>query len=570
MAQSLKTLIGKDASSGGSSGPQATDNREFKNFQDWYGEVERNGSYIPGSTRDCGNTSGGTGTGPQQRISRQGNVVNWVVPNGVTKIRVTLLGGGGGGGSRRGTHYHGGGGGQGAAFVSSEVNVSAGQTLDIQVGRGGQGSDNTSTGSPGTNTSVVMSNPDGGNSVLSMLSPGAYGGENNGSSPPSPPAGNISGSAAITQNQINHTGGQSGVGSGRSFGFGPEGYGAGGGGSAGSYKGNGNRGGNASNSAGYSFCSGGGGGIGGRGGDAGSNNSTSSSWAHGGGGGGSRGAGVDGSNNDSNPQSHGGEGWTDQISGLGYTDHEDPKIDGTNVSKGTYYKGWDPNFQWAWNGTGMWDWWKLMKGARFGDGVAEQTNASRLSGGGGGGSNSYEGGLQGGGGTTSTGAAALGATYGTKMFNGVLGRLLGAGAAGACSENHNFGAQSYPGGEGGAGAGGGGAASYTTNNQYSNRDWHVTWQWDTTNMAFTYSMDGATFGAQYNGRGDGNLGQNFGKLQPIGGAGGACGGGGGGGSQASGGPGGIGAGGGGGNGHFNTSYGGRGGEGGPGYVLIEW
>ena len=415
-----------------------------------------------------------------------------------------------------------------------------------------------------------MSNPDGGNSVLSMLSPGAYGGENNGSSPPNPPAGNISGSAALAPNQINHTGGQSGVGSGRSFGFGPEGYGAGGGGSAGSYKGNGFRGGNASNSAGYSFASGGGGGIGGRGGDAGSNNGPSSSWSHGGGGGGSRSDGIDGSNNNSSPQSHGGQGWTDQISALGYTDHEEPKLDGQNVNKGTYHKGWDPCFQWAWNGTGQWDWWKLMKGARFGDGVAEETNASRLSGGGGGGG-SYEAGLQGGssgGGGGST--AAGGATYGTKMFNGVLGRLLGAGAAGACSDNHNFGNNSYPGGEGGSGAGGGGAASYTTNNQYTNRDWYSSWQWDTTNMAFTYSVDGAVFGAQYDGRGDGNLGQNFGKLQPLGGAGGACGGGGGCGSYGIGGPGGIGAGGGGGNGHFNTSYGGRGGTGGPGYVLIEW
>ena len=565
MAQSLKTLIGKDSSA--SSGEvTAVDNREFKNWQDWYGTDEERDSAIPQVQRDPGNTSGGTGTGPQNRKAGYNSQFNWVVPNGVTKIRVTCLGGGGGGASRRGTHYHGGGGGQGAAFVSGEVSVSAGQTLQIIVGRGGQGQNSIGPGNNGTDTSVVMAPGDGGTSALNMLSPGAYGGYQNGGSPPSPGPGTLSGSSLLGSYQYNNAGGQSGVGSSRSFGFGPEGYGAGGGGSAGSYRGAGYRGGNASNSAGYSFCSGGGGGIGGRGGDAGSSNTSSTYWSHGGGGGGSRGQGVDGNNNDSSPQSHGGTGTSDQVTALGFEDNEEPKLDGSGVNKGIYHRGWDPCFQAAWVNNENWDWWRLMKGTRYGDGDKENVNASRISGGGS--SSQYESGLIGGGGGGAT-TEPLGATYPAKMFNGVLGRLTGSGGAATASDNHNFGNQSYPGGEGGSGSGGGGAASSTTNHQHSQREWWKEWEWDTTNMAYTLSYDNNTFGYG-NGRGKDNLGFNFGKMQPNGGAGGACGGGGGCGTYGIGGPGGIGAGGGGGNGHYSTQYGGKGGSGGPGYVLIEW
>ena len=569
MAQSLKTLIGKESSSSSGGGP--TDNREFKNFQDFYGVVERNSNYMPSNTRDCGNTSGGTGTGAQERKVDYNVTKNWVVPNGVSKIRVTILGAGGGGASRRNTHYNGGGGGQGAAFVSGEVNVTAGQTLDIQVGRGGQGADSTQSGGNGSSTTVAMSSGDGGTSVLSMISPGGYGGRESGNVPPTPGVGTLSGSALLAPNQINNKGGQSGSGSNRSFGFGPEGYGAGGGGSAGSYKNDGYRGGNASNSAGYSFTSGGGGGIGGRGGDAGSNNSTGQQWSHAGGGGGSRSAGIDGSNNDSSPQSHGGGGWTDQLTGYAYTPHEEQQqeLSGAPARPDNYYRGYDPTNSNLNNDWSTWGWWKIMKGTRFGDGVSETVQASRLSGGGGS-SGTYEGGLSGAGGGAAGGTSAGPATYGPKMFNGILGRLVGSGGAGTSSENHNFGHKCYMGGEGGAGGGGGGAASTTTQNQTTNRDWYNFFEWDPTNMAFTFSVNGNTFGAQYDGRGSQNLGDNMFRLQGTGGCGGACGGGGGSGTYSVAGCGGIGAGGGGGNGHFNTSYGGRGGEGGPGYVLIEW
>ena len=567
MAQSLQTLIGK--TSGGSTEEGPTDNREFKNFQDFYGVVERNQSEMPSNTRDCGNADGGTGTGPQERKVTYNNTVNWVVPTGVSKIRVTILGAGGGGASRRGTHYHGGGGGQGAAFVSGEVNVTAGQTLDIQVGRGGEGADSPSSGGNGSSSSVAMSSGDGGTSVLSLISPGGYGGIEAGNLPPNPSTGTLSGSALLSPYQYNNAGGQSGKGSGRSFGFGPEGYGAGGGGSAGSYKGTGYRGGNGENSAGYSFTSGGGGGIGGNGGNAGSNNSASQGWSHAGGGGGSRSQGNNGANSNSGVQSHGGQGWTDQLTGFGFTPHEEQsqELATAPARPDEYYRGYDPtnsSLNSAWN---SWDWWKIMKGTRFGDGVSETVQASRLSGGGSG--DSFEGGMAGGGSGSGV-TAAGGATYGPKMFNGVLGRLVGSGGAGTSTENHNFGHQSFQGGEGGSGGGGGGAASTTTTSQTSNREWYNFFEWDPTNMAFTYSINGATFGAQYDGRGEQNLADNTFRLQGVGGCGGACGGGGGSGSYSIAGMGGIGAGGGGGNGHFNTTYGGRGGEGGPGYVLIEW
>ena len=63
----LSTLIG--------SGGSGSDPREFKNWQDWYGERYggQNNSYpdqsTPSSTRDAGNSDGGTGTGAQQRLS---------------------------------------------------------------------------------------------------------------------------------------------------------------------------------------------------------------------------------------------------------------------------------------------------------------------------------------------------------------------------------------------------------------------------------------------------------------------------------------------------------------------
>ena len=106
MAQSLKTLIGKDTGASG-----APSNLEFKNFQDFFGSMAYGDSHVPDDTRDAGNTSGGTGTGPQSRKVAYNTKIDWVVPNGVNKVRVTAVGAGGGGSTKRSSHYHGGGGG---------------------------------------------------------------------------------------------------------------------------------------------------------------------------------------------------------------------------------------------------------------------------------------------------------------------------------------------------------------------------------------------------------------------------------------------------------------------------
>jgi|TARA_R100001463_G_scaffold19123_3_gene47240 hypothetical protein len=61
---------------------------------------------------------------------------HWVVPAGVTKIKVCLQGAGAGGGVILSNNGHGGGGGGGGAYVESEFNVSAGQVFMLKVGEG--------------------------------------------------------------------------------------------------------------------------------------------------------------------------------------------------------------------------------------------------------------------------------------------------------------------------------------------------------------------------------------------------------------------------------------------------
>ena len=85
MATLLSALIGSSGSGAGE------DNREFKNFQDWYGYYAGGQSNTfnfatPQSTRDPGNTTGGTGTGAQNRRAPDNTTFNWDVPSGVTKI----------------------------------------------------------------------------------------------------------------------------------------------------------------------------------------------------------------------------------------------------------------------------------------------------------------------------------------------------------------------------------------------------------------------------------------------------------------------------------------------------
>jgi hypothetical protein len=81
---------------------------------------------------------------------------NWSVPTGVTSIDVFMVGGGGGGGADGG-----GGGGGGAAISRSAFAVTAGNTLALTVGTGGNGSNwNTGyTGTDGSASTLVRTSP---------------------------------------------------------------------------------------------------------------------------------------------------------------------------------------------------------------------------------------------------------------------------------------------------------------------------------------------------------------------------------------------------------------------------
>tara|TARA_B100000427_G_scaffold98368_1_gene80893 strand:- start:3545 stop:5170 length:1626 start_codon:yes stop_codon:yes gene_type:complete len=541
MATLLSTLIG----AGGASG-SGTDNREYKNFQDWYGYYaggQSNGYNFatPQSTRDPGNTSGGTGTGAQNRRAVDNSTFTWEVPTGVSKVRITCLGGGGGAGHYR-SHYYGDSGGSGGGFGSGEFNVTAGEVLDIFVGRGGWGRyQDSGWGGSGQTTSVQASSANGGSGHLNVQAGG--GGRGYHSSNVDPPGSStVNGSDLISGTNMAYTGGRGGYGSQTGFGWGPEGYPSGGGGSCASYKGNGYRGGNGDN-GGYGYGGAGGGGIGGEGGNTSGNNSPSNVEFWGAGGGGSAGQGTNGypsgGGSSYNPKGGAGASWVSADGGGGYTGQGMKSVEGNNDSSNMY------------NGYNNANWYYYGSGSRYGDGVGSSYSGG--GGGGGGGGSQYEqgfGGSSGGGGGT---------TYpNAKTFNGVLGRLFGGGGCGGPRSSANFGGQAHTAGNGGAGAGGGGCGVETNNgqNDYSNMNNYCTFS--TVDLAWYVN--------------DNQIDQNHYRLNGNGGHGGALGGGGGGNSQhgSMGGNGGIGAGGGGAIGHYSPSSNGQSGAGGPGYVLIEW
>lgn len=82
----------------------------------------------------------------------------WIVPKGVKKIKVYLVGGGGGGGT---SNWGGGGGGGGGEVVETDViNVKFGDSFEFTIGKGGLTGAATGyyTSSPSTNgTDTVFS-----------------------------------------------------------------------------------------------------------------------------------------------------------------------------------------------------------------------------------------------------------------------------------------------------------------------------------------------------------------------------------------------------------------------------
>ena len=100
---------------------------------------------------------------------------DWVVPSGVTRIRVLLIGGGGGGGFDIG----GGGGGGGFREVSNVV-TTPGEVVTVTSGSGGNGDESRGTpcvGANGTSSSIVLSS-----GTLTAIGGGGGGGQDGGGS----------------------------------------------------------------------------------------------------------------------------------------------------------------------------------------------------------------------------------------------------------------------------------------------------------------------------------------------------------------------------------------------------
>lgn len=549
MAQKLSDIVG--ASSGGAG--TFTDNRTWKNWQDFYGDVESFTSDVAQTQRDPGNTTGGTGTGAQNRKVAYGVIVNWTVPTGVTKIRVSTIGGGGAGGCRRGGSYYGGDGGGGAGFASGEFNVTGGEVLDIIVGRGGQGNfPSQQAGNSGTTSSVAAASGSGGAAFLSVSSTGGGGGTWGGNGSNSAGVGSVSGTA-LSGNSITNNGGQGGQGSSQAFGFGPEGYCSAGGGAAGHFLGAGGVGGHGP-WGGYTWAQGGGGGIngmnGGRGSGATEASGTSQYRGWSGAGGGSRTNGDAGVHSQSTALIQGGQGYSD-IKVI--NDYSEDVVQDNSQGQAEYYRGESTLESTDWNSSD--GWYKKGKGVRYGDGITDAP--AYASGGGGGTPGTYVAALKEGSGSSGSSGATAWITMTGDAFNGILGRCTGGGAAGVSNDNHAWGNTYANGMDGGSGAGGSGSACSTTNWRSNNTSMTAVFEFDTTNLAWGMKRSLLANSSSFIGTGHG-------------GAGGACGGGGGGAPYACAGPGGLGAGGGGGGGHYNSSYGGNPGPGGPGYVLIEW
>lgn len=536
MAILLSTFI---ASGGGSEGG---DLREFKNWQDFCGQISGHTNYMIGqATRVVDGSS----------VNRQVSNGTFTVPSGVSKVRISMVGGGGGGGVYA-TTYYGAAGGGGACFASGEYNVTAGQTLAVTSGDGGRGRGDQGYGGNGGTSSVTDSTTGG--TLIAVSAAGGSGGQYTSTVGTAGTSHSVGGSSLVSGTVVGGHGGPGGAGSSQSFGYGPEGYSAGGGGSAGSFLGAGHAGGAGTN-GGYTYSSGGGGGIGGAGGvgyGSDSTSVTSTYQDHAGGGGGSAGPGQNGAINNASYRTEGGPG---RLAMPSVSDYDS----GTNNVYGKAPENW------ALKDT-------LMKGinaARYGDGEDTGPRMHELSSGGYRGANPdstiLDRGTRLAGGSVSQfdqlpqngGSVGSGTGNGPKSFNGVFGRLWGGGGGGAPCHDSNFGYYNHSGGDGGSGGGGGGAAGSTTSYNSGTMTIYSYSDWDWSNLAVR-SHDNAWDVNGY-------------RINGNGGHGGALGGGGGGVYYGMAGAGGIGGGGGGAGGHYsgaaNVQWSG---PGGPGYVLIEW
>jgi hypothetical protein len=90
-------------------------------------------------------------------------VISWTVPAGVTSISIVVVGGGGGGGGvslnvSGATYLTGGGGGGGGLAYATDISVTPGEILEINVGFGGAGGNNFVTGTVSNNVGSTATN----------------------------------------------------------------------------------------------------------------------------------------------------------------------------------------------------------------------------------------------------------------------------------------------------------------------------------------------------------------------------------------------------------------------------
>jgi len=104
-------------------------------------------------------------------LTQEVTETTWIVPAGVTNIRVQIAGGGGGGGYGSSSATSG----SCAGFVIGELAVTPGETLTIRVGRGGTGyNSGTNPGRGGAGSSILRG------TVLLAAAGGGGGGSSNG------------------------------------------------------------------------------------------------------------------------------------------------------------------------------------------------------------------------------------------------------------------------------------------------------------------------------------------------------------------------------------------------------
>jgi len=113
---------------------------------------------IPGALNITGylRTNGPTNAVPTIIVLTSGSNINWIIPSGVFRCKVTCIGAGGGG-SGGASLCKGGGGGGGGLCIKVFNNLTPGGNATYTIGVGGAGGDGANWGAAGGNTSFTWS-----------------------------------------------------------------------------------------------------------------------------------------------------------------------------------------------------------------------------------------------------------------------------------------------------------------------------------------------------------------------------------------------------------------------------